>query len=105
MVQRVEALDRLGLDREWIRVFVPLVFNPGPRPGTMVPFYPVGVPLHAALAALLGGWARAPFLVSPAAALLALVLLYLVARELGLSPGWCGASAAILGLCPFNRSN
>ncbi len=31
----------------------------------MSPLYPIGFPLHLALAALIGGWAKAPFLVSP----------------------------------------
>ena len=48
--------------------------SPGPRPGTIAPFYPVGFPAHLAAAALVGGWETGPYLVSPIAAVLCLAL-------------------------------
>jgi hypothetical protein len=53
-----------------------------------------------ALAAFLGGWAKAPFLVSPFAGLACLVLMYLLGRELRLPPAFALAGAALLALFP-----
>ena len=50
----------------------------GPRPCTLAPTYPVGYPFHMAGAALIFGWKYGPFLVSPLAAVLSLVLIYLL---------------------------
>ena len=62
VVEPVEALKHLT---HWCGLFIPLAFEPGPRPATMVPFYPPGMPLHVAFAALVGGWNYGPFVVSP----------------------------------------
>ncbi len=102
IVVPVEALARLGLDEGWLRVFIPLAEQPGPRPGTMVPYYPPGFPLHIALFSLLAGWKTGPFLVSPLFAIAALLLTYLLARELTLSRPLSFAAAAFLAGCsPF----
>ena len=85
----LEQPRSLGLPPE---VFIPLGFVPGTQPGTMVPSYPIGLPLHMAL----GGAA----FVSPLAAICAVLLLYLVARELGISRDWAIAAAGVLALCP-----
>jgi Bacterial membrane protein YfhO/Dolichyl-phosphate-mannose-protein mannosyltransferase len=98
LVQPVTELGSLDLPQEFIRGFVPLGYDLGPRAGTMTPFYPVGLPLHMAAAALVAGWEKGPFLVSPLAAMLSLVLIYLVARELGLSRGAAVAGAAVMGV-------
>ncbi|MEO8190770.1 MAG: hypothetical protein ABI682_10565 [Acidobacteriota bacterium] len=45
----------------------------------------MGPPLHFAAAAWFLGWDFGPFVVSPLAAVVSLLLLYLVAREIGLS--------------------
>jgi hypothetical protein len=66
----------------------------------MTPFYPLGFPAHLAAAALAGGWETAPYLVSPIAAVLCVVLLYLLGRELGLSPSWSAGTAAVLAAWP-----
>ena len=63
----------------------------------MVPFYPPGFPLHLALAATIGGWREAPYLVSPIASLLCLCATFLLGRELGLSRPFAFAGSAILG--------
>jgi hypothetical protein len=97
---RVRGLDRLSLGPEFTEIFIPLGFSPGPRPGTMSPSYPPGLPLHMAAAGLLGGWSRAPFFVSPIAALVCLVLMYLLGRELGLSPALALSGSALLGFAP-----
>ena len=102
IVVPVEALARLDLDESWSRVFIPLAEHPGRRPGTMVPYYPPGFPLHVALFSLVAGWQTGPFLVSPLLAIAALVLTYLLARELTLSRPFSFAAAALLAGCsPF----
>jgi hypothetical protein len=99
VVQPVEALDFLELPDRFDRVFMPLAHEAGPRPRTMVPFYPPGYPLHLAAAGIFGGWEYAPFLVSPLAALLLLLTTYFLARELSLSRPLASIAAGILGGC------
>src|SRR4026208_311820 len=55
LVERVEMLDRFALPEAVAPALAPLAFLPGPRPGTLTPFYPVGLPLHLAVAAIIGG--------------------------------------------------
>jgi hypothetical protein len=100
IVVPVEPPGQLGLPDRFARAFIPLAHEPGPRPGTMVPFYPPGFPLHVALGGLVGGWQRGPFLVTPILAVVCLVLTHQLGRELSLSRPLAFAGAAILGLCP-----
>jgi hypothetical protein len=96
LVARPRSLELLGLPDTLLEMVTPLGFIAGPRPGTITPFYPVGFPAHLAAAALVGGWEKGPYLVSPIAAMLCLAFLYLLGRELDLSPAWsAGASAAL----------
>ncbi|HEY0156229.1 MAG TPA: glycosyltransferase family 39 protein [Thermoanaerobaculia bacterium] len=80
-------------------LFIPLGFVPGTEAGTMVPSYPAGLPLHLALFALVGG-ESAQSLVSPLAAACCILLLYLIARRLGVARDWSITAAAALALCP-----
>ncbi len=66
----------------------------------MVPSYPMGLPLHFALAAKLLGWTAGPLAIAVGAALAAVMLCYLVGRELGLDRTVAVAGAVILGVCP-----
>jgi len=100
IVQRVKELDLLGLPDEFARGFIPLANQPGPRPGTTSPFYPVGLPLLMALGALIGGLDYGPFLVVPIAGTLSLLLIYLVGLELGLPRGFSVAGAVMLAASP-----
>ncbi|MFN0088526.1 MAG: YfhO family protein [Blastocatellia bacterium] len=100
IVHPVTEVERLGVPLESDRGFIPLGFDRGPRPGTMTPFYPIGFPLHMAAGALLAGWQRGPFLVSPICALFCLLLLYRLGRELELSRGFSIAGAVMLGASP-----
>ena len=86
LVSPVPGLERFGLAGSEATAFTPLgyVLLDGPRMGLK---YPVGFPLHLAAAAQLAGWELGPYVVSPIAALLVLVLVYLVGRELGLPRG------------------
>jgi hypothetical protein len=76
-------------------VFIPLGFASGPGM-TMTPTYPPGLPLLMALFAKIGGWQRAPFLVAPVAALGCLLLMYALARAVGLPRGWSLLAPALL---------
>jgi hypothetical protein len=100
LVGRPRALDRFALRDDEVRTFIPLGFVPGPRPGTMAPYYPCGFPAHMAAAALVLGWQRGPFMVSPLAALGSVLLLYLLAREISLSRAWAGAAAVVFAVWP-----
>src|SRR5215831_3963075 len=103
-VEKLPVFHRLGMEgkEDWERrVFIPLGFVPGPTPGTAVPFYPPGFPLHVAAVALVFGWTTAPFFISPIAALLCLELVYLIARQLALSRLASVAATTMVALCPF----
>jgi hypothetical protein len=95
----VFPLRTMRLDRSFIDVFNPLGFVPTAR-GTIVPAYPPGYPIHLMLASFLGGWERAPFYVAPLAAIGAILLMFGVARELGLPFGHAVGAAAILAVFP-----
>jgi hypothetical protein len=102
VVVPIDAPRLLGLDPRFEAVFRPLAQEAGPRAATMVPMYPPGFPLHLALAALAAGWEIGIFLVSPVAALVCLLLTYLLGRELSLSRPLAFAGAAVLGVStPF----
>jgi hypothetical protein len=100
VTEPIRGLDRLGLPQDFARVFVPLGYTPLERTGRMAPSYPPGLPLHIALAGKLGGWATAPFVVIPIAGLACLVLMYLLGRELRLSPAFALAGSALLAFFP-----
>ena len=98
LTDSVEPLTRFNLSQDYARVFIPLGFSPGIEPGTMVPSYPLGLPLHMAAAGLVGGWARAPYWVSPLAAALCLLLVYGIGRELGMSRPFAVAPSVCLAV-------
>jgi hypothetical protein len=75
--------------------FVPFDGNP-----KLSPTYAVGLPLHLALAGKLFGWSLAPYIVGVGGALAALLLIYAIARRLGLEPWLAFASAAMLAAYP-----
>jgi len=100
LVSRPRTLDRFALPDTLVESFIPLGFVSGPRAGTMAPYYPSGFPAHMAGAAMLSGWERGPFLVSPLAALGSVLLLYLLGRELSLPRAWACAAAAVFAAWP-----
>ncbi|MCA1581911.1 MAG: glycosyltransferase family 39 protein [Acidobacteria bacterium] len=101
IVEPVEPLARLRLPLDDSRYFIPLGYSGGPVPGTMAPSYPVGLPIHLAASASIFGWASGPFFVSPLAAVVSLVLIYLVGRELGLSRAAGLACASMFACVPI----
>jgi len=96
----VTGPDLLGLPNDYDRIFMPLAYDPGPRPGTMSTGYPIGFPMLIALGALIAGWEYGPFLVTPIVGLLSLLLIYLAGLELGLSRGFSIAGAIMLAASP-----
>src|SRR5512144_2503843 len=96
----IRGLNRLALTQDFAPIFVPLGYTALERPSVMAPSYPPGLPLHMALAARIGGWTRAPFLVSPLAGIACLVLLYFLGRELRLPPAFAAAGCALLAFFP-----
>jgi hypothetical protein len=81
--------------------FVPLGFWMAARsPGLLVPTYPPGLPLHLAAASLVLGWEWGPLFTLVLGATGGLVLLYLCARELGVSAELAFAGSVVLGFCP-----
>ncbi|HEY6050918.1 MAG TPA: glycosyltransferase family 39 protein, partial [Thermoanaerobaculia bacterium] len=96
-LEPIDALGRLNQPPERQRLFIPLGYIPGHRPGTMAPMYPIGLPLQAIAFASVLGWSRGPFLIAPLCAVLSVLLVYLVARELELSRGAALAAAAMFG--------
>jgi 4-amino-4-deoxy-L-arabinose transferase-like glycosyltransferase len=99
--EEIAGLALLGLPPADPDLFIPLGYRSGPTPGTMAPRYPPGLPLQMALLGKIGGWTEAPFLAAPIAAIASLLLLYAVARQLGLSPGLSAAGALMLAVCPI----
>ncbi len=97
----IVPLQTLHLGRDWAHVFTPLGFTPVADSRTMVPLYPPGLPAHFAVAAAIGGWSTAPFVVVPLMAIACLLLIYALARQFGLSEGWSLGAAAILAACPI----
>ena len=97
----IALLRSLDLPASDQRIFLPLGFRPGARPATMAPTYSPGMPLEMAVAGVLGGRERAPFVIVPLSAVATLVLLYLIGRELELPVGLGFAAAALLAGCPI----
>ncbi|MGK2857682.1 MAG: ArnT family glycosyltransferase [Thermoanaerobaculia bacterium] len=100
----VSGLERLGLPAGYAPVFTPLGYTPLVRDGEpttfMVPYYPIGFPLHLAVGALLLGWTYGPFWVSPVAGAISLLFLFLAGRRLGLSVVLAAAGASLLAVNP-----
>lgn len=97
---RVVPMDlprELRAPEEDLDLFLPLGFSPGPLPATMVPSYPAGVPLHLVVLTILFG-ESGPRLFSPLAAIAAVGLMYVAARDTGFGRAWSFWSAAVLAL-------
>ncbi len=80
--------------------FQPLGFRATAESPRMVPTYPVGLPLHLAIAGKILGWSWGPLLCGLSAAVAAVWLCYAVGRELGLAVSLAAAAAVVLAACP-----
>ncbi|MEI6052135.1 MAG: hypothetical protein WCQ44_05495, partial [Opitutaceae bacterium] len=81
--------------------FTPFGFYPFLEHKLVPPTYPVGLPLLFAAASKIVGWQFATYLVEISGAVAAILLCYLIARELGVSPGLALAGATAFGACPI----
>ena len=100
VTEAIPTLARLGLDPRFEPAFRPLGYVPSGRPGVAAFYYPPGLPAHFAAAAVVAGWKEGPFLVAPLCAAAAIVLLFLFARDLGVSRSGAAAGSAILAVHP-----
>lgn len=100
LVTRPPMLDALHLADEWALAFAPLGHWKGPKPGTVVPTYPLGLPAQMAMLASLLGERAGIFLLVPLCAIGSLFAMYFLARELGVEPEWSLVGAAILAAFP-----
>lgn len=80
--------------------FTPLGLVSTPDPTQLAPTYPIGLPLHFAVAARLLGWSVGPRVLIALAAAFSVWLCYLIAREIGLSPALAASGAVMLAAFP-----
>ncbi len=95
----VGLVRTFGLDDSWLGYFMPLGFGPS-KGAAMHPTYPPGLPIHLAVAALIGGWKHAPFYVAPLAAVGCLIMIVAVGRKLGIPLVLSLGGAAIVAAGP-----
>jgi hypothetical protein len=81
--------------------YTPLGLKPAPDGNGLVPTYPSGLPLMLAGASRVFGWNAAAGLVVVGYALLGIAVTYLLARRLGLAPGWAGLTVAAIAVSPL----
>jgi hypothetical protein len=81
--------------------YVPLGFASRADHVSMVPTYPMGLPLLLMAMAHVVGWNLAPILTIIFHALLGLWLVYLLGREFGLDTGWAWLGAMLLAASPL----
>jgi len=92
-----------GVDPQTLPSFtyVPLGFIPRADRVTMVPTYPMGLPLLLMAVAHVVGWNLTASVTMVLHALLGLWLVYLLGREFGLEAGWAWVGAMILAASPL----
>ena len=100
IVHPITELDEFDLSIAFNHIFLPLGFLPGKNPKETVPLYPIGLPLHMLIAALVLGWNTGPCLIGPLTTVMSLILIYLTGLELGLRRNLSIAAAIILGVSP-----
>ena len=80
--------------------YQPLGTNVDAQTGRLVPSYPIGLPLHYAIAAAVVGLEKTARVVNALNALAAGALLFALGRQLGLRRRWALAGVALLWACP-----
>ncbi len=101
IVEPIEALGTLELPDRLAPAFVPTSHEAGPAARTIVPRVAPGFALHVALGSLVAGWDAGPLIMNPILAIVCLLLIFQLARELDLSRPFAFAGAAILASCPL----
>lgn len=79
----------------------PLGFRVAADRHQLVPTYPTGFPLLILAATTVSDWTTAPNLVAGAHLLAGLLLVYLLARECGLSRPWAALALLLVAVCPL----
>ena len=79
----------------------PLGYAVKPGRTEMVPTYPVGLPLHYVVGAWCVGFEKTARVVNALTAIAAGVLLFRLARRVGLGGGWSVVAVALLWCCPI----
>jgi hypothetical protein len=79
----------------------PLGYLEATKEEVLKPAYPVGLPLHYALAGLIAGWFWGPLIVGVGGACAAVVLVYLCLRELEIGWPLAAAGATALAVSPL----
>ncbi len=97
-MRRVQGLDPVSVSSF---AFVPLGFTPGVDRASLVPVYPMGLPLAIMAAAHVVGWDLAPTLTIVFHALFGLWLMYLLGRKSGLEAGWAWLGVMLLAASPL----
>jgi hypothetical protein len=82
-----------------VYVFQPLGFQAFEHSTRLVPIYPIGYPVHLAVASTLAGWTCGPIALGLAAAIGCIVLCYLICRRLDVSRTIAVLGAASLAVC------
>lgn len=100
----ITGLDTFSLPDSYAPVFTPLAYTSIGKNGditrAMVPWYPIGFPLHEAAGALLLGWRLGPFLISPLLAALSCWFVFCIGLRLGLARPLAVAGALLLAVNP-----
>ncbi len=97
----LRALPEWPLSQTEPFTYVPLGFIDVQRTGKLMPSYPVGLPLHYALASRIGGWEAGTTLVGVLAALAAVFCTYRCLREFHVKPALAAAVSATLAFSPM----
>ena len=82
-------------------VFQPLGFHLEGDGRQMVPTYPIGLPLHLLVAARIAGWHNAAVAVNLLAFTACGILMWMIARHLGLPRVGAAGAVVLLWLCPL----
>ncbi len=82
-------------------LYVPLGYRPAGGPEEMAATYPVGLPLLLAAIAAIVGWNATAGITIALHAMAGVLILYALARNLGLSRHWSLVGILLAGLCPL----
>ncbi len=100
VAQPVPLLKEFDLPPDYAPAFLLRTYLLLPDATKMVPFYPVGLPLHMMLFSLVFGWQSGLYLVSPVFAALSVFMFYLLGKEIGLTRKYASAATIIFAFCP-----
>ncbi|MDP2137335.1 MAG: glycosyltransferase family 39 protein [Candidatus Didemnitutus sp.] len=95
------SIEGLPLNTVPFHSYTPLGFHPTKDRTALVPTYPLGLPVFFAASAKLFGWSIGPLLVMVLHAVAGIGLVYLLAREAGLSSGLAALGALALAVSPL----